>query len=116
MRTPFEAIREKFPPNDGEPDAAYRLRLVKENKARFYTRSDVRAPQAYRAAEAECASLGAEMVILPNEEPSFTSRGGEPGKAPVTIKRSAAKDMRKYMAAKEQAAKAGVDLQVVDDD
>ncbi|HEX5178568.1 MAG TPA: hypothetical protein VFW04_04510 [Gemmatimonadaceae bacterium] len=115
MKTPLEALHEQFPPNAGEPAAAYRLRLVKENKARFYTRADVRAPQAYKAAEAECASLGAEMVILPNEEPSFATRGGESGKTPVTIKRSEAKDMRKYMAAKEQAAKQGVDLQVVDD-
>ena len=115
MRTPLELLRTKFPPNDGEPDAAWRLRLVKENKARFYIRADVRAPQAYRAAEAECAQLGAEMVILPNDEPSFTSRASTSGE-PVTIKRSAAKDMRKYMAAKDAAAKAGVDLQVVDDD
>lgn len=28
MRTPLEALHEKFPPNNGEPDAAYRLRLV----------------------------------------------------------------------------------------
>lgn len=110
MKQPIEVLREQHPPRQGEADAKWRERLTAEGVARFVDRASVRDVREYQRVQRECEQSGHLFVIVAESDaPSFAPSGGET----VTITRAEAKDVRKYLAAKDRAAKEGKDLVIV---
>ena len=111
MRQPIDALREQHPRRPQENEADWRKRLTEEGVARFVDRASVREPQTYKRIERECEQSGHLMVIVASgDAPSFAPSGGET----VTITRAEAKDVRRYMAAKERAQREGKNLLIID--
>ena len=113
MKQPIEVLREQHPSRQGETEDKWRERLTADGVAKFYDRAAVRQVQDYQRAQRECEQSGHLFVIVSEADaPSFASNAS--GAKPITLTRSEAKNLRRYMAAKDAAEKAGTDLVIVD--